>query len=294
MASVHPKRRCRPARPVAEEINGLMNGPFRFPHPAEQTLVSRVAILKHAAGKLQTVRPGSAVEIGAIAFVTDLGLPPGELAVAVEAHGLRALFVTEHTHLPIEYGPPPWGEPLGPEYQRTLDPFVTLAIAAERTTSIRLGTGICSSPCTIRSPSPRPSPRSTTSAAAGSNSAWATAGAGRNRRSRRRLRRSTRRRRRARGGDAGTVAAGPDTVLRFAGALRSGPRPSEAGYRRRTASPPRGPADEALAPSPRRVGRRVDPLRSAHAPRRPPGRRRRSPCGRSGSGDVLGHRRRDA
>ena len=39
--------------------------------------------------------------------------PPGELAQAVESRGLSALFVTEHTHLPVEHGPTPWGSSAG-------------------------------------------------------------------------------------------------------------------------------------------------------------------------------------
>ena len=83
------------------------------------------------------------MDVGAITFVTDLGLPPGELAEAVESRGLSALFVTEHTHLPVDHGPTPWGAPPEPEYGRTFDPFVTLGVAAERTSSIALGTAVC-------------------------------------------------------------------------------------------------------------------------------------------------------
>ena len=83
------------------------------------------------------------MDVGAITFVTDLGLPPGELAEAVEARGLSALFVTEHTHLPVDHGPTPWGSPLEPEYGRTFDPFVALGVAAERTNDIALGTAVC-------------------------------------------------------------------------------------------------------------------------------------------------------
>jgi probable F420-dependent oxidoreductase len=82
------------------------------------------------------------VEIGVVAFVTDEGASPGALAVAVEERGLDALFVTEHTHLPVEHGATPWGSAPGREYGRTLDPWVTLAVAADRTTSITIGTAV--------------------------------------------------------------------------------------------------------------------------------------------------------
>jgi probable F420-dependent oxidoreductase len=82
------------------------------------------------------------VHIGVVTFVTDRGLPPHELAGAVEASGLESLFVTEHTHLPVEPGPTPWGSAPGPEYGRTLDPFVALAAAATATARITLGTAV--------------------------------------------------------------------------------------------------------------------------------------------------------
>jgi probable F420-dependent oxidoreductase len=82
------------------------------------------------------------VEIGVVTFMTDRGRRPAELALAVEQHGLDALFVTEHTHLPVDPGPTPWGAPPGEEYGRTLDPFVALTAAATVTDRITLGTAV--------------------------------------------------------------------------------------------------------------------------------------------------------
>lgn len=83
------------------------------------------------------------MEVGVVTFATHRGLPPGALAMEVEARGLDALFVTEHTHMPLAHGPTPWGEPPGPEYGCTFDPLVTLGIAANVTTSITIGTAVC-------------------------------------------------------------------------------------------------------------------------------------------------------
>lgn len=72
-------------------------------------------------------------------------MEPAELARAVEERGLYSLFVPEHTHIPTtRKTPPPTGDAeLRDEYKRTLDPFVTLAMAAAVTERLRVGTGIC-------------------------------------------------------------------------------------------------------------------------------------------------------
>lgn len=82
------------------------------------------------------------MEIGVVTFATDLGVAPSVLAREVEQRGLDALFVTEHTHLPVEPGPTPWGSPPGPEYARTLDPFVALTAAALSSSRLTLGTAV--------------------------------------------------------------------------------------------------------------------------------------------------------
>jgi probable F420-dependent oxidoreductase len=82
------------------------------------------------------------MQVGVVTFATDRGPSPAALAAAVEDRGLEALFVTEHTHFPIDPGPTPWGAPAGEEYGRTLDPFVALAAAATSTDRIALGTAV--------------------------------------------------------------------------------------------------------------------------------------------------------
>jgi len=69
---------------------------------------------------------------------------PGDLARLVEERGHRYLFFSEHTHIPASRITPfPGGEPLERKYWNTYDVFVALAAAAQATTSLRVGSGIC-------------------------------------------------------------------------------------------------------------------------------------------------------
>jgi probable F420-dependent oxidoreductase len=84
------------------------------------------------------------MRFGVTMFVTDRSMAAAALARAVEERGLDALWLPEHTHIPVSRKTPyPGGGPLPEEYRRTLDPFVALAAAAAVTTRIRLGTGVC-------------------------------------------------------------------------------------------------------------------------------------------------------
>ncbi len=80
--------------------------------------------------------------IGANLVLGDRTLPMATVAPLVEDHGLDALFVGEHTHIPVATVHP--GHPTGvPEfYKRFLDPFVQLAVAAAVTERVRIGTGV--------------------------------------------------------------------------------------------------------------------------------------------------------
>ena len=84
------------------------------------------------------------MKIGVTIHATDLCMSPVDLASEAEARGFHSLYIPEHTHIPTSRKtPPPTGEAeLAEEYRRTLDPYVTLAAAAARTQTIRLGTGI--------------------------------------------------------------------------------------------------------------------------------------------------------
>jgi probable F420-dependent oxidoreductase len=83
------------------------------------------------------------MKFGISTFVTDQSIRPAALARAVEERGFDSLFVGEHTHIPVATKSPyPAGGEIPGKYYRTLDPFVTLAVAAAVTEQILLGTGI--------------------------------------------------------------------------------------------------------------------------------------------------------
>ncbi|GBG36567.1 LLM class F420-dependent oxidoreductase [Mycobacterium montefiorense] len=86
---------------------------------------------------------GADVGIGVLTFATDEGIGPVELGRAVEERGFGALFLAEHTHIPVDAKTAyPLGGPIPRKYYRTLDPFVALTAAAGATENLVLGTGI--------------------------------------------------------------------------------------------------------------------------------------------------------
>lgn len=80
--------------------------------------------------------------IGANLILGDDTLPMRVVAPLVEAHGLDALFIGEHTHTPVHTVHPDYPGGLPEFYKHFLDPFVQLAVAATVTERIRLGTGV--------------------------------------------------------------------------------------------------------------------------------------------------------
>jgi probable F420-dependent oxidoreductase len=82
------------------------------------------------------------VRIAANLILNDTTLPMEKVAPAVEAHGLDALFIGEHTHTPVATRHPAYPRGLPEFYKRFLDPFVQLSVAAAVTRNIRLGTGV--------------------------------------------------------------------------------------------------------------------------------------------------------
>ncbi|MDP6872538.1 MAG: LLM class F420-dependent oxidoreductase [Alphaproteobacteria bacterium] len=77
-------------------------------------------------------------------FATDYSMQAADLAVAVEARGLDALFVPDHTHIPASRDSQfTLGGDLPPDYSHNVDMFLSLTAAAAVTKRIRLGTGIC-------------------------------------------------------------------------------------------------------------------------------------------------------
>jgi probable F420-dependent oxidoreductase len=84
------------------------------------------------------------MRLSVTAALTDLGPAPALLAAAAEERAFAALYVPEHTHLPLrEESPPALVDGVRLEdYRRSLDPFVSLAAAATATTRLGLGTGV--------------------------------------------------------------------------------------------------------------------------------------------------------
>lgn len=83
------------------------------------------------------------MRIGTTIFLTDRTITPVRLAVELERRGFGALYLPEHTHIPVSRATPyPMGGDLPEEYGRTLDPFVALGQAAAVTRQLGLGTGI--------------------------------------------------------------------------------------------------------------------------------------------------------
>lgn len=83
------------------------------------------------------------MDIGLLAFPSDITMDPAELAVAAEERGFESLFYPEHSHLPTNSGPWPGGPVIPDHYSHTLDLFTALGAAAAVTTRIKLGSGIC-------------------------------------------------------------------------------------------------------------------------------------------------------
>ena len=88
-------------------------------------------------------RKEAQMRLGVFTFLNDTGIGPVDVAVALETRGFGSLFVTEHSHVPVDSKTPyPMGGPIPPQYYRTLDPFVSLTAAAVATETLLLGTGI--------------------------------------------------------------------------------------------------------------------------------------------------------
>src|SRR5437868_15403069 len=84
------------------------------------------------------------MEFGASIFFTDYSISPTKLAMAMEERGLDALWVAEHSHIPVpRRTPAPGGGELPKPYYAVMDPIVTLATAAAVTRRLTLGTSGC-------------------------------------------------------------------------------------------------------------------------------------------------------
>jgi probable F420-dependent oxidoreductase len=84
------------------------------------------------------------MEFGVGYFPTGDAVGPGAVAKLVEARGHESLFFAEHTHIPASRDSPyPGGGDLPRKYSHTYDLFVALTAAAEATSALRVGSGIC-------------------------------------------------------------------------------------------------------------------------------------------------------
>ena len=83
---------------------------------------------------------------GVVLFTSDRGITPARAAQAAEAAGFDCFYVPEHTHIPVRRDAlhPRTGTSELPDdrYTRTLDPWVSLSMAAAVTSTIRLGTAV--------------------------------------------------------------------------------------------------------------------------------------------------------
>jgi probable F420-dependent oxidoreductase len=84
------------------------------------------------------------MEFGIGYFPTHDAVGPGEVARLVQEYGHESLFFAEHTHIPASRESPyPGGGDLPRKYVHTYDLFVALTAAAQATSSLRVGSGIC-------------------------------------------------------------------------------------------------------------------------------------------------------
>jgi probable F420-dependent oxidoreductase len=84
------------------------------------------------------------VDFGVGYFATEDAVGPGAVAGLVEQRGHESLFFAEHSHIPASRDTPyPAGGELPRKYIHTYDLFVTLTAAAEATSRLRVGSGIC-------------------------------------------------------------------------------------------------------------------------------------------------------
>ena len=83
------------------------------------------------------------MHVGIMMFSTDQTVPPAPLARMIAERGFEAMFLPEHSHIPVTRSTPyPRGGDLPPEYHRTVDMFVGLAAATTAEPGLTIGTGI--------------------------------------------------------------------------------------------------------------------------------------------------------
>lgn len=84
------------------------------------------------------------MKIGLASPNSDYGVAPAAMARDLEERGYDSLWVGEHSHIPASRETPhPSGIELPKLYSHMRDPFVSLAVAAAATTTLKLVTGVC-------------------------------------------------------------------------------------------------------------------------------------------------------
>ncbi len=83
------------------------------------------------------------MEVGVSYVPTWNAIHPPQLALAVEERGLDALFVPEHTHVPVHEAEPWPAQAFAEQYKNMFDNMIALTAAAAVTNRIKVGTSIC-------------------------------------------------------------------------------------------------------------------------------------------------------
>lgn len=83
------------------------------------------------------------MEVGVSYVPTWNAIHPAQMAIAVEERGLDALFVPEHTHVPVHESEPWPAQAFAEQYRNMFDNMIALSTAAAVTTRIKVGTSIC-------------------------------------------------------------------------------------------------------------------------------------------------------
>ncbi len=83
------------------------------------------------------------MEVGVSYVPTWNAIHPPALAVAIEERGLDALFVPEHTHVPVHEAEPWPAQAFAEQYRNMFDNMIALTAAAAVTNRIKVGTSIC-------------------------------------------------------------------------------------------------------------------------------------------------------
>jgi alkanesulfonate monooxygenase SsuD/methylene tetrahydromethanopterin reductase-like flavin-dependent oxidoreductase (luciferase family) len=83
------------------------------------------------------------VELAFTSMNTPEDVAPDDLGRLLEERGYAALWIGEHSHIPVSrITPYPAGGEMPASYRRMMDPFLSLLAAALATTSLRVGTGV--------------------------------------------------------------------------------------------------------------------------------------------------------